>query len=137
MTDHHLELTTKPSTNLLRTPVVLHETLDQDSCIWRDSSRDGLCPSNLGKMLGLLRPVSATATVAAPFSTDCRFMDTDYFSDFGLKKSCFHKSVNLASLFSGKLFVCHQCSSYFRRLEKHELTAAHPSRQLRRVALQT
>ena len=138
MTDCYLILTTKPSADLLGAPVISQETLDQDPCIWRNSSRDGLCPSNLGKMLGLFRTVSAKATVAAPFSTDCRFVDTDNFGDFGLKKSCFHKCVNLVSLFSGELrVVTHQCSSYFGRLEKHEPTAARLSCQLRRVALRT
>src|SRR5210317_2196085 len=138
MADCNLALTKKPSADLFGTPVISQETLDQDPCVWRDSSRDGLCPSYFGKTLGLFRAVSPKTTVAASFSTNCRFVNTDNFGDLGLANSCFHKGVNLVSLFLGELrVVSHQCSSYFRRLEKHEPTAARLSCQLRRVALQT
>ena len=45
------------------------------------------------------------ATVAAPFSTGCRFVNTDNLGDFGLANSCFHKGANLVSLFPGELRV--------------------------------
>src|SRR5210317_662939 len=138
MADCYLTLKKKPSADLFGAPVISQETLHQNPCVWRDSSRDSLCPSNRGKTMGLFRAVSAKTTVAASFSTNCRFVNTDNFGDFGLANSYFHKGVNLVSLFLGELCVAtHQCSSYFRRLEKHEPTAARLSCQLRRVALQT
>ena len=102
MTDRYLKLTNKPPADLLGAPVFSQETLNQDPRVGRDSSPGGLCPSNFGKMMRLFGAVSSKATVAASFSTDCRFVDTDDSGDFGLAKSCFHKCVNLVSLFSGE-----------------------------------
>ena len=69
--------------------------------------------------------------VAPDLSTECRFMDTDNPGNGSLKKSCFHKSVNLVSFFSDELsVVSHKCSSFLGRLEKHEPTAVRLSCQL-------
>jgi hypothetical protein len=77
-------------------------------------------------------------TIASELSADRGFVNIDYSSYLDLRMSHFQESVNLISLFLGKLRVgSHLCSFDFGRFKKYRCYCSLPLIPTFKVALET
>jgi hypothetical protein len=100
MADPKGQVRLEPCRDLLRAPVLMDQELDQ-SPVRENNVRFGSPTSLPRHVMGLLRTVAAHSAIAPQLATDSRLMSTNHVGNIGLVMSCFHKSVNLVSLFLG------------------------------------
>ncbi len=100
----------QPTRCLFRAPVLAEQCFDQGPGGDFDAIL-GFLASVQTKLMCLFGSISFHSTITSQFSADRGFVNIDLTRNFRLVVCCFHKGINLVSLFLGKLCVgSHRCS---------------------------
>jgi hypothetical protein len=137
MADLKIVVFLEPIRYLLRAPFLADQRFDPDPGEGIYAIQRFLA-SVQSKLMSLLWPITFMPTIASELSADRGFVNIDYSSYLDLRMSHFQESVNLISLFLGKLRVgSHLCSFDFGRFKKYRCYCSLPLIPTFKVALET
>ena len=109
MADRRLFRSLQPPGDLLGTPFLAQELLDQLPSVPSDPRTIGFALPVVGKFICLMRAIALLPAVAPQLARDGALMANEQGGDGGLVVAGFLQNVYLVSLFSGKLFIVHVC----------------------------
>ena len=125
MTDLHTMVLPEPAGYLLRAPFLTDQRLNQ-VLGGGSNTISRFIVSAQCKLMGLFGTITSLYSIPSQLSAGGGFVNTNDVCNLWLVVSCVQKSINLASLFSGKLLVeTYPCSFTLVNLRSIEATASY------------